>query len=105
MLAYPWPGNVRELKNTIERALVLCRGPEITPADLPPPLMQSPPNVINLQAAFLSRRSLADLEREYILLGMRLAEGNRRAVAEVLGVDRKTLYRKLEEYGWKEDRS
>jgi DNA-binding NtrC family response regulator len=59
----------------------------------------------NLQAAFLGRRSLAEIEREYILLGMRLAEGNKKEVAEILGIDRKTLYRKLEEYGWKGDRA
>jgi DNA-binding NtrC family response regulator len=105
LLAYPWPGNVRELKNAIERARILCRGPEITEADLPSPLTLSTPHVINLQAAFMGRRSLTDIEREYILVGMRLAEGNKREVAEVLGVDRKTLYRKLEEYGWKGDRS
>lgn len=105
LLAYPWPGNVRELKNVIERALVLCRGPEITEADLPAHLTISATHVANLQSAFLGRRSLAEIEREYILLGMRIAKGNKREVAEILGVDRKTLYRKLEEYGWKGDRS
>jgi DNA-binding NtrC family response regulator len=105
LLAYPWPGNVRELKNTIERALVLCRGPEITEADLPLPLMMNATQVMNLQAAFLGRRSLAEIEREYILLGMRMTEGNKKEAAKILGVDRKTLYRKLEEYGWKGERS
>jgi len=102
LLRYPWPGNVRELKNTIERALVLCRGEEITEADLPPHLTLSKPHLTNLQAAFVSRRTLADIEREYILLGMQLTEGNKKEVADILGIDRKTLYRRLEEYGWRE---
>ncbi len=105
LLAYPWPGNVRELKNALERALVLCRGPEITPADLPTHLTMDMTHAANLQAAFLERRSLADIEREYILVGMRLAAGNKKEVADILGIDRKTLYRKLEEYEGKGNRS
>lgn len=105
LLAYPWPGNIRELKNALERALVLCRGPEITEADLPAHLSMDAMQVMNLQAAFLGHRSLAEIEREYILLGMRMTEDNKKAVAEILDIDRKTLYRKLEEYGWKGERS
>ena len=103
LLNYPWPGNVRELENTIERALVLCRGEEITPADLPAHLTGSKPLVISLQDALLRRRSLADIEREYILLAMELTEGRKKEAADLLGIDRKTLYRKLEEYGEVED--
>jgi DNA-binding NtrC family response regulator len=98
LLNYSWPGNVRELKNTIERAVVLCSGEEITEADLPPHMTMNKAALTSLQAAFLSRRSLADLEREYILLGMELTGGSKRAVADILGIDRKTLYRKLDEY-------
>ena len=98
LLNYPWPGNVRELKNVIERALVLCLGEEITEADLPPHMMMNKVAITSLQAAFLSRYSLADLEREYILLGMELTGGSKKEVAEILGIDRKTLYRKLDEY-------
>src|SRR5262245_59352063 len=98
LLNYSWPGNIRELKNTIERALVLCRGEEITEADLPPHMLMNKTALASLQAAFLSRHSLADLEREYILLGMELTGGSKKAVAEILGIDRKTLYRKLDEY-------
>jgi DNA-binding NtrC family response regulator len=100
LLNHSWPGNVRELKNTIERALVLCQGEEISLADLPPHLTAIKGNVTSLRAAFLSQRSLADIEREYILAGMELTSGNKKEVADILKVDRKTLYRRLEEYGW-----
>ena len=98
-LNYPWPGNVRELENTIERALVLCRGEEITPADLPAHVTGSKPQVTSLQDALRRRRALADIEREYVLLAMELTEGRKKEAADLLGIDRKTLYRKLEEYG------
>jgi DNA-binding NtrC family response regulator len=100
---YPWPGNVRELENTLERALVLCRGDEITPVDLPTHLTESKPQVAGLQDALLRRYSLADLEREYITLALEFTEGKKKEAADLLGVDRKTLYRKLEEYGRTED--
>jgi DNA-binding NtrC family response regulator len=100
LLSYSWPGNVRELKNVIERALVLCQGEEITEADLPPALMVTNGQGTNLRAAFLSQRSLADIERDYILVGMELTNGNKKEVADTLKIDRKTLYRRLDEYGW-----
>lgn len=104
LLNHSWPGNVRELKNTVERSLVLCRGEEINETDLPPHLLISKAAVTSLHAAFLSRRPLAELEREYILLGMKLTHGNKKEVADILGIDRKTLYRKLEDYGWTESK-
>jgi DNA-binding NtrC family response regulator len=99
LLHYPWPGNVRELENTLERALVLCQGEEITPADLPAHLTGSQPQVAGLQAALMRRCTLADLEREYILLALEWTEGKKTEAADLLQIDRKTLYRKLVEYG------
>ncbi|HEV8713922.1 MAG TPA: sigma-54 dependent transcriptional regulator [Candidatus Binatia bacterium] len=100
LLNYPWPGNVREVENTLERALVLCRGEEITEEDLPPHMIMSNAGVASLQEALLRRRSLADMEREYILLAMELTEGNKKEAAELLDIDRKTLYAKLDKYGY-----
>src|SRR5262249_35096436 len=100
LLNYPWPGNVREVENTLERALVLCRGEEITEEDLPPHMTLSNAAVTSLQEALLRRRSLADMEREYILLAMELTEGNKKEAAELLDIDRKTLYAKLDKYGY-----
>lgn len=99
LLNYSWPGNVRELENTIERALVLCQGEEITTADLSARLTGSVPHALGLQTALLRRASLADLEREYILLALEWSEGKKREAADLLGIDRRTLYRKLLEYG------
>jgi DNA-binding NtrC family response regulator len=99
LLNYPWPGNVRELENVMERALVLCQGEEITPADLPAHLTGSKPPGMGLQDLLLRRCTLADLEREYILLVLRWTAGKKTEAADFLGIDRKTLYRKLVEYG------
>jgi DNA-binding NtrC family response regulator len=98
LLNYPWPGNVRELENVIERALVLCQGDEITPADLPAHLTGSKAQVAGLHDALARRCTLADLEREYILLALEWTAGKRTDAADILGIDRKTLYRKLAEY-------
>lgn len=100
LLNYPWPGNVRELENTLERALVLCRGEEITEEDLPPRMTMNSSRVTSLQEALLRRRPLADIEREYILLAIELTEGSKKEAAELLDIDRKTLYSKLDKYGY-----
>ena len=86
-----WPGNVRELENVIERALVLGAGTVITPEDLPDGLRDQP--VTNESPAGGQR--LADVEREHIDRTLRAVSGNKAAAARVLGLDRKTLYRKL----------
>jgi two-component system response regulator HydG len=92
---HPWPGNVRELENAIERALVLGRDSVIHIEDLPDDLRRSllsspgPEHV----------RLMVDMEREQIIKALRAAGGNKTAAARLLGLDRKTLYRKLEVYG------
>jgi transcriptional regulator with PAS, ATPase and Fis domain len=99
LLNYSWPGNVRELENAIERMLVLCQGEEVTKDDLPPRITGSVPHALGLQTALQRRASLANLEREYILLALEWSEGKRKDAADLLGIDRRTLYRKLLEYG------
>jgi DNA-binding NtrC family response regulator len=100
LLNYPWPGNVRELENILERAFVLCHGEEIAEEDLPPHMTRSNASIAGLQEAVLRRRSLADIEREYILLAVEVSEGNKKEAAELLDIDRKTLYAKLDKYGY-----
>jgi DNA-binding NtrC family response regulator len=98
LLAYPWPGNVRELENVIERAVALCESPEIDVVDLPPQVRARRTGDV-LQAALARGLTLADLEREYINRVLSAEGGNKTRAALRLGLDRKTLYRKLEEYG------
>jgi DNA-binding NtrC family response regulator len=94
LMDYSWPGNVRELENAIQRGVTLCRGETVVPDDLPS-LMTRPNSSSFLDRAHEKGRTLADLEREYIGEVLAEAGGNRSRAAEVLGIDRKTLYRKL----------
>ena len=98
LTAYSWPGNVRELENAIERAVTLAPGAWLTPEDLPERIRNH-----GVGAAFIARSSkrnltLREVERDYILETLRKAGGNKTRAAELLGLDRKTLYRKLEEF-------
>jgi DNA-binding NtrC family response regulator len=98
LTAYPWPGNVRELRNALERAGALARGRDITAVDLPPRIRNAGGTPDRVADAARRSLSLRDLEREYILETLRQNDGNKSRTADILGLDRKTLYRKLEEY-------
>jgi len=97
MLSHSWPGNVRELENVIERAVALSDEPEIGPEDLPSPLRERR-SADPLAGALTRRLTLDEVEREYILRVLQDEGGNKTRAAARLGLDRKTLYRKLEEY-------
>jgi DNA-binding NtrC family response regulator len=98
LLAYPWPGNVRELENVVERAVALAEGDQIGPDDLPSQVRER--RSADVLAGALARGlTLAELEREYINRVLQAEGGNKTRAAQRLGLDRKTLYRKLEEYG------
>ncbi len=94
---YPWPGNVRELENVIERAVALGESSLLTPDDLPSQVRQRRTSDV-LAGAILRDLTLAQLEREYIERMLQAEGGNKTRAAQRLGLDRKTLYRKLEEY-------
>lgn len=98
LTAYSWPGNVRELENTIERAVALSSGTVLTPDDLPDRIRNSGGAAALLSLARTRRLTLAELEREYIIETLAETGGNKSRAAEILGLDRKTLYRKLDEY-------
>jgi DNA-binding NtrC family response regulator len=87
---YEWPGNVRELQNVMHRALFLAKRDVIEPADLPFDMIST---------YEMSGARLEDIEREHILRVLKEAGGQRGRAAEILGVNPKTLYRKLESYG------
>jgi transcriptional regulator with PAS, ATPase and Fis domain len=91
---HTWPGNVRELENVIERAMVLGAGPRITVDDLPESVRDRSPH-----SGGPGSRRLADVEREHIVHTLRSVAGNKAAAARVLGLNRKTLYRKLTHHG------
>jgi two-component system response regulator AtoC len=104
LLAYAWPGNVRELRNCIERAVALTRFEEITVADLPESIQDYRRSrlVVDLDDPG-QLPPLEEMERRYILRVLGAMHGHRTRAAEVLGLDRKTLYRKLERYGIQEE--
>jgi two-component system, NtrC family, response regulator AtoC len=92
---YAWPGNVRELENAIERALVLGRDDVIWLHDLPEALA----NPRQSQELPEGTRPLAEVEREHILKTLGAVRWNKTAAARLLGMDRKTLHRKLGAFG------
>jgi two-component system response regulator HydG len=98
LTAYSWPGNVRELENSIDRAVAFSPGAVIMAEALPERIRSA-----GAVAAVIARASeqiltMRELEREYILEILRRTEGNKKRAAELLGFDRKTLYRKLDDY-------
>jgi DNA-binding NtrC family response regulator len=98
LAAYPWPGNVRQLRNTIERLAVLCDRDVIDVQDLPD-VMRHGPMTSPAYRKLGQDLTLADVEREHILAVLRRVDGNRSRAAEILGMPRRTLYRRLQEYG------
>jgi two-component system response regulator HydG len=96
LVEYPWPGNVRELENVIQRAITLTRHETILPDDLPSSMLHEIREKV-LDRGFRAKYSLDQLEKEYIRKILIEVGGNKSKAAEILGLDRKTLYRKLEE--------
>jgi DNA-binding NtrC family response regulator len=102
LVAYNWPGNVRELESAIEYAVLHARGHAIAPEDLPEKLQSAQVRASArspLSALFEDLPALDELERRYLLYILEIAGGNRTRAAEILGIDRRTLYRMIERYG------
>jgi len=97
LMDYAWPGNVRELENVIERAVTLSRGEKIVPEDLPQAVQGARGDRRVLDEAAERTLSLEAVEKEYILKILDRTGGNKYQAAHALGIDRKTLYRKLAE--------
>jgi DNA-binding NtrC family response regulator len=104
--AYPWPGNVRELRNALKRAAVLAEGP-ITLADLPADLRgrgpgstgSATPAAVGSTLKDVVRQAVESTERDLILRTLERTRWNRAQAARTLGINYKTLYNKLREYG------
>jgi two-component system response regulator AtoC len=105
LMAYDWPGNVRELRNTVEKMVVLSRGPRLTVRDVPSEIRLAAVGEGRSRtsepagAVAVTGSSLADSERAMILKVLREVGGNKSRAASQLGISRRTLYRKLEQYG------
>jgi len=100
LLAYAWPGNVRELQNAIERAVALAQYEQVMVDDLPEKIRAYRPSHVLIAADDPSELvPLEEAERRYILRVLESVGGNKTLAARVLGIGRKTLYRKLEQYG------
>jgi two-component system response regulator HydG len=98
LMRYGWPGNVRELHNVMQTAVLLCGGNRLMVKDLPPRIAGTPASPkLTIAEAVDRRLSLDRLEREYVRAILGSVNGNKREAAAILQIDRKTLYRKLEE--------
>jgi DNA-binding NtrC family response regulator len=102
LVHYAWPGNVRELENTVEYLVLHSRDGRVTTDDLPPKFQQTAPRA-RLSSGpaelFADLPSLDEFERRYLVYVLKAVGGNRTRAAEVLGIDRRTLYRMAERFG------
>jgi len=109
LAGYRWPGNIRELRNTLEKMVVLARGDRLGLRDVPLNIRQAvrgsesitatPRPLRSAVASSGVGHSLADTEKAMILQAIEQQGGNRTKAAEVLGISRRTLHRKLRQYG------
>lgn len=97
LTTYSWPGNVRQLRTTIESLVILSTSREISPRQLPPEIQRetAPAQVVKFRVG----TPLREAEKELIQATLAANDGNKALAARLLGLGRKTLYRKLEEYG------
>jgi DNA-binding NtrC family response regulator len=109
LITYAWPGNVRELESAVEYAALHARGAEVEPEELPAKLQPSGARARGaaaspaLAALYADLPALDELERRYLLHVLEAAGRNRSRAAEILGIDRRTLYRMAERFGVKLD--
>jgi Nif-specific regulatory protein len=89
LVRYSWPGNVRELRNVVERAVLFSKGDQIEPEDI----------VLGEVGGDISSLRLRDAERAHIMKVLRMADGNKSRAAELLGLDRSSLYAKIKNLG------
>lgn len=93
LLDYPWPGNIRELENVIERCVFLAEGGEVALHDLPGEMRERSQGADHF--SFARIKPLAEVEMEYISYVLNKCGGNKQKAASFLGINRKTIHRKL----------
>jgi len=96
MISHDWPGNIRELKNLIERAVALCETPEVDPFEIVGGDSEMSPRIASRNSSLMQ---LADMEKDYIEKALKKFHNNKTKTAQMLGIDRKTLRRKIIKYG------
>ena len=104
LVAYDWPGNERELESAVEHATLRARGNEIASSDLPEKLQSAEVKAAAqapLMTLYGDLPTLAEVERRYLIYVLESLSGNRSRAAEVMGIDRRTLYRMAERFGIK----
>ncbi len=97
LLSHDWPGNVRELENVVERAVVLCKGSQLSADDLPPTLRGPRPSERPV-GALIPGATLYDIEREAILRTLEIVGGSTSRAAEILGISVRKIQYRLKEY-------
>lgn len=100
LTSYSWPGNIRELRNSVESAVVFTKGEVITEDDLPPSILNSS-DMENIVIPLGS--TLAESEKIIISETLRAEKSNKSKTSEVLGIGRKTLHRKIHDYGLEDE--
>lgn len=97
IMSLKWEGNVRELENVTERAVVLCNGTLIDEGDIPSPETESAENFFSNNISDFP--TVAQLEERYVRIVLEKTGGRKDKAAQILGINRRTLYRKEREYG------
>ena len=101
LVAYPWPGNVRELKNIVERMVIMTRGAVIEAKDVPDPIQEQ--HKVPMELSFFEFGLLKDARREFekrfIMKKLMENDENISKTAEVIGIERSNLHRKIKSYG------
>ena len=95
---YDWPGNVRELENIIERAVITCSRKVVTVDDLPKNIIDSVKKETDSRIVVEIGSTMDEVEKRVITETLGYTRGDKKHAAEILGITRKTLYRKLKVY-------
>ncbi len=98
LMSYSWPGNVRELENALESAVALNRTGVIVPEDLPDKVRGGTREVKRLEDFYAELPSLEEVEQRYLAHVLKVTGGNKVKTSAILGINRRTLYRKAEKY-------
>jgi two-component system nitrogen regulation response regulator NtrX len=100
LVSYSWPGNVRELKNVVERMVIMTRGPVIEAKDVPDPVREQPkaPPEFSFLEFNLLKDARREFEKRFIMKKLRENDENISKTAELIGIERSNLHRKIKSY-------